>query len=184
MDPISNHGNSFSFYEKIYAVISWLSPKASFLKLISFLHAFLTACKPYEIDFLLSGSLAVFMHAQDPDLIIHDVDLACPESQFSLLEELMRYAHFQVQLRDYHVLQVTHKKLKIDLDSLEFWYRDIPMSTECCKINRHQIKILSLESLLAFYQMGVDTKYGHPEEFEKYSALKYKLDLMEELIDI
>ena len=32
--------------------------------------------------------------------------------------------------------------------------------------------------------MGVDAKYGHPEEFEKYSALKYKLDLMEELIDI
>lgn len=157
--------------------------KAHFQKLIPFVDEFITVCKPLKIDFLLSGSLAVFLHCQSPDLIIHDVDLACPESRFPFIEKILNESYFRVNLRTYHVLQVYHDDLKIDLDSLGYWYHDIPLKTELCNIQHHQIGVLALESLAAFYAKGVAAKAGRLEELEKYHALKAKQDILVALMD-
>ncbi len=94
----------------------------------------------------------------------------------SVLEE--RGLNFK--LKEWHVLQILKDGLKVELDSLEYWYQGFAMGQETLQIDNHKIQMLDLPSLKEFYKRGMEDAVNKTEENEKrkYEALRAKYNLL------
>jgi hypothetical protein len=90
--------------------------------LIEFFTEVLKVLDELGITPIFSGSLAVYYYTLDPNLSVNDIDLACSERHFEKIIEVLEELKFDYKLRDWHVLQICKKGLKIELDSIEYWY--------------------------------------------------------------
>jgi len=151
--------------------------------LIEFLTEVLKVLDELGITPFLSGSLAVYYYTREPNISVKDIDLACSERYFEKIIEVLEELEFDYKLRDWHVLQICKKGLKIELDSIEYWYQRIPTTGKSLKICENEVKILSLESLIEFYEMGMNDKAGKSHQKKKYEDLRRKYQLLKELIN-
>lgn len=132
---------------------------------------------------MLNGSLAVFAYTQDQDMAVNDVDLACSETEFPKIISALETGNVTYKLRDWHVLQILKDDLKVELDSLEYWYEDLPIACETLQIDDYRMSMLDLNSLREFYRRGMKDRAGQAMENEKakYEALKAKYEALEKL---
>jgi len=157
--------------------------KDKFLRLIEFFREVLDICSDLSIPLVLNGSLAVFAYTENQDMYINDIDLFCSETEFPRIMTVLEERNIDYKLREWHVLQILKDDLKIELDSMEYWYKDLPMDYETLQIDNCQITVLSLDSLREFYRQGVKDRVGKTNENEqiKYEALKIKLEALEKI---
>ncbi len=113
-------------------------------------------------------------------MVVNDVDLSCPEAEFLRIIDILEEQGIGYQLREWHVLQVLKDDLKIDLGSIEYWYKDLPIDCEILEIDDYRIRMLSLSTLCEFYRRGTEDRAKKTEENEKikYEALKEKYDAL------
>ena len=154
-----------------------------FARLIEFLKEVLDICSELDISPVLEGSLAVFAYTQDTEMTVNDVDLACSEKEFSKMISILEGRRIDYKLREWHVLQILKDDLKVELGSMEYWYKDLPINYETLRIDNYSIKMLALNSLKEFYRQGLKDRMHKPEETEKlkYEALKAKYEALERL---
>lgn len=157
--------------------------KDKFVRLIEFLKVVLSICDELSIIPVLNGSLAVFAYTKDQEMDVHDVDLACSETEFPRIINILEEQSIGYKLREWHVLQVLRDDLKIELDSIKYWYKDLPIECEILQVDNHSVNILGLHSLMEFYRQGMRDKVGKTDENEKlkYEALRSKLEALEKI---
>ncbi len=154
--------------------------KNKVLRLIEFFKEILDICNALDITPVLDGSLAVFAYTADQAMLVNDVDLSCPEAEFPRIIDVLEEQGKSYKLREWHVLQILRDDLKIELGSIEYWYKDLPIDCETLEIDDYRIRMLGLSSLTEFYRRGMEDRAKKTEENEKikYDALKGKYDAL------
>jgi hypothetical protein len=111
------------------------------------------------------------------------VDLACSETEFPKIISALETRRISYKLKEWHVLQILKDDLKVELDSVEHWYKDLPMVCETLQIDNYRINMLGLNSLREFYRQGTNDRANKTEENEKmkYEALKAKYEALEKV---
>ena len=155
--------------------------KGKFIRLIEFFREVLDLCGELNVVPMLNGSLAVFAYTANPEMDVNDVDLACSETEFPRIISVLEARRIDYKLKAWHVLQILRNDLKVELDSVEYWYQGLPMDCETLQVDNYQVRVLGLESLKEFYRRGLQDKAEKTGEGEKmkYEALKLKLDALE-----
>jgi hypothetical protein len=159
--------------------------KDRFLRLIEFCKEVLDICSDLGLSPILNGSLAVFAYTKDRNMIVNDVDLACSEKEFPKIISALEERSIRYKLKEWHVLQIWKDDLKVELDSLEYWYKDLSMVGEILQIDNHRINMVRLKNLKEFYQRGMKDTADKMEDNErrKYEALKGKYETLEKVKD-
>jgi hypothetical protein len=159
--------------------------KEKFVRLVEFFKEVLNICRELNIHPMLSGSLAVFAYTGNPEMDVNDVDLSCSETEFERIIHVLEERHFDYQLREWHVLQILRNDLKVEFDSVEHWYKDLPMDCETLQVDDYRVNMLSLNSLIESYRRGVKDRVQKSGEKErsKCEALKLKFETLEKIKD-
>ena len=159
--------------------------KDRFLRLIEFCKEVLDICSDLGLSPILNGSLAVFAYTKDRTMMVNDVDLACSEKEFPKIISVLEERSIRYKLKEWHVLQIWKDDLKVELDSLEYWYKDLSTVGETLQIDNHRINMVSLKNLQEFYQRGMKETAAKMEDNErrKYEALKGKYETLEKVKD-
>jgi hypothetical protein len=157
--------------------------KDKFVRLIEFFKVVLNICDELSITPLLNGSMAVFAYTEDQKMNVNDVDLSCSETEFPRIINILEERGIGYKLREWHVLQVLRDDLKVELDSMEYWYKGLPIECETLQMDNYEVNMLSLSSLMEFYRQGMRDRVGKTDENEKskYEALKLKLQALEKI---
>ncbi len=159
--------------------------KDKFIRLIEFLKEILDICNDLHITPTLDGGLAVFAYTKDENMIVNDVDLSCPEAEFPRIINVLEEKGISYKLREWHVLQILRNNLKIDLGSVGYWLKGLPLDYEILQIDNYKIKMLSLSSLTGTYKQAMEDRANKTEENEKikYEALKVKYEILSKIAD-
>ena len=140
----------------------------------------LEICDNLGVESIVDGGLAVFAYTQDSELVVGDIDTGFPEVDFPRMIKALEERGIEYKLMDWHVLRVLRDDLKIELGSVEYWYKDWPISLETLQLDTRQVKMLGLESLIEFYRRGMESKAKEANESEgkraKYEDLKAKYE--------
>ena len=157
--------------------------KDKFVRLIEFFKEVLDICGELHIRLVLNGSLAVFAYTENHEMDVNDVDLACSEMEFPRIISVLDESGIGYKLREWHVLQIVRDDLKVELDSVEYWYKDLPMDCETLQVDTYTVNILGLHSLMEFYRQGMKDRVEKAGENErmKYEALKLKFEALEKI---
>ena len=152
--------------------------KDKFLRLIEFCQEVLNICREVGVSPVLNGSLAVFAYTKNQGMSVNDVDLACSESEFPKIISVLEERSISYKLKEWHVLQILKEDLKVELDSVEYWYKDLSLFGETLQIDAHRINMLSLKDLKELYRRGIKDTAGKMEENQKrkHEALKEKYE--------
>jgi hypothetical protein len=157
--------------------------KDKFLQLIEFCKEVLDICSDLGISPILNGSLAVFAYTKNQGMNVNDVDLACSEAEFPKIISVLEERNISYKWKEWHVLQILKDDLKVELDSIEYWYKDLSLSSEILQIDNHRINMISLKNLQELYKRGMKDTANKIEENErrKYEALKGKYEVLEKV---
>lgn len=154
--------------------------KDKFLRLIEFCKEVLDVCHDLGISPILNGSLAVFAYTKNQELNVHDVDLASSEKEFPKIIAALEERGINYKMKEWHVLQIIKEDLKVELDSIEYWYKDLSIVGETLQIDSYHINMLDLKSLKECYRRGMNDTADKTEEKarRKYEALKVKYEAL------
>ena len=157
--------------------------KDKFQRVIEFCKEVLDICSDLDISLILNGSLAVFAYTKNQDMNVEDVDLACSETEFPKIISALEERGISYKLKEWHVLQVWKDDRKVELDSIEYWYKGLSMVAETLQIGEYKINMLDLNSLKEFYRRGMNDTVNKTEENEKrkYEALRAKYEALEKV---
>lgn len=157
--------------------------KEKFVRLIGFFKEVLDICGELNINPVLNGSLAVFAYTGNHEMDVNDVDLACSETEFPRISSALEERCIGYKLKQWHVLQIFRNDLKVELDSVEYWYKGLPMDCETLQVDNYQVSMLDLHSLMEFYRQGMKDRVVKTGENErmKYEALKLKFEALEKI---
>jgi hypothetical protein len=114
------------------------------------------ACAGLRLTPLLTGSLAVFGYTRNRAMRVNDIDLACSESAFPPLSAVLAERGMEVRVRAWRVLQVHKADLKVELDSLEYWFAGVPTDFETLVIDECVFNVVRLSSLKELYRRGLE----------------------------
>jgi hypothetical protein len=157
--------------------------KEKFVRLIEFFKEILDICGELNITPVLNGSLAVFAYTGNHEMHVNDVDLACSEMEFPRIISVLEERCIGYKLREWHVLQIFRNDIKVELDSVEYWYKGLPMDCETLQVDNYQVSMLGLNGLMEFYRRGLKDREEKTDTNEKmkYDALKLKFDALERI---
>jgi len=157
--------------------------KDKFVRLIEFFKEVLNICGELNITPVLSGSLAVFAYTEAQEMNVNDVDLSCSETEFPRIIHVLEERCIGYKLREWHVLQIIRNDLKVELDSVEYWYEGLPLDCETLQVDNYTVNMLGLNSLMEFYRQGMKDRAEKTGENEKmkYEALKLKFEALEKI---
>ena len=159
--------------------------KDKFPRLIEFFKEVLDICDELNIAPVLNGSLAVFIYTENQEMNVNDVDLSCSEMDFPGIMNALEARGIEYKLMEWHVLQVLKDDLKVELDSVEYWYKDLPTDCVTLQVDNHKVNMLTLSSLKEFYRQGMKDRAVKTDVNEKikYEALKLKFEALEKVKD-
>ena len=155
--------------------------KERFDRLLVFLGEILEVCIGLGVEPIVDGSLAVFAYTHNPELNVNDIDLGCPEAAFPRIGAALDAKGTKHRLREWHVLQILRDDLRVELGSIEYWYRDLPIECETLRIGGRLVKLLGLGSLKALYKRGLDNTAGNLDEGNnrfKHESYRVKYDAL------
>jgi hypothetical protein len=157
--------------------------KEKFVRLIEFFKEILGICGELNLTPVLNGSLAVFAYTGNHEMDVNDVDLSCSETEFPRIMSALEDRCIGYRLREWHVLQIFRNDLKVELDSVEYWYKGLPMNCETLQVDNYQVSMLGLNSLMEFYRQGMKDRAEKTGEDDKmkYKGLKLKFEALEKL---
>jgi hypothetical protein len=154
--------------------------KAQFIKLVEFCKDILDICNKLKIKPIIYGSLAVFVYTQNNKMDINDIDLLIPEKAFAKIIEALKARKIKYNHDEkWHTLQIFKEDLKIELDSIDFWQKDMPRDFENLDLYGKVVEILSLNTLKKVYkkasEISQDNPQGNKKKYEMLNILKIRV---------
>ncbi len=151
--------------------------KELFTQLKAFCKEILEICEQIKVSPIVYGSLAYFGYTKNKETQINDIDMLVPEDSFEKMIKILdkksiRY-HYSTK---WHTLQIFKEELKIELDSIDFWQKDLPQQFETFDFDGLIVNVVSLESLRKIYKKASEASKDNPEgnlkKFEVLRAIK------------
>lgn len=141
-------------------------------KLKNFAKKIVKVCKSVNVNPILYGSLLYSHYAKDKKVKINDIDFYVPEDSLEkiikiLKEKKIKHKYFP----KWYTLQMFEGKSKVELDSLEYWYKG-KKDFKNFDFNGLKIKSLSLKSLTKVYERASNSSDKPEKNREKYGVLK------------
>ena len=156
--------------------------KDKFVRLIDFLIEVLNVCKDINVQPVLDGSLAVFLYTKNKDIVVNDIDLSYPEKDYPRIESALIKSGFNAKIQEWHVLQVRKDDLKVEFSDTDYWYPGVPIEhQEYLVVGEHKLKILKLDSLISFYEIGLKNLKLDEEKQQKYQEVKTKYEMLKKV---
>jgi hypothetical protein len=155
--------------------------KEKYGRLLAYFKEVLEVCRGVGVDPIVDGSLVVFAYTKNHDIDVNDIDLACPEGAFPRIAAALFARGTNYRLREWHVLQVLKDDLRVELGSIEYWYRDLPIECGTLQLGDRIVRILGLSSLKTLYQRGLDNTATNLDEGNnrlKNEAYRVKYDVL------
>ncbi len=144
-------------------------------KLLNFATKIIKLCKTNDIELILYGSYLVKHYTKDKKLKINDIDLYVHEKDYKKIIPILEKNKIKFEYsKKGHTLIITENKLKVELDSIEFWYNG-PKKCIDFDFNKEKIKALSLEGLKHIYKKASEVS-------DKKEQNKIKYELLEKVI--
>lgn len=126
--------------------------KEHYKKLILFAKKIIKLCKTNKINLTVYGSFAHFNYTKDKNLNVNDIDFYVKEKDFSKLIKLLEKNKIKHKYSsNWRTLQIFNSDLRIEIDSLEFWYKG-KKDFSNFYFNGSKIKVISLKSLERLYK--------------------------------
>jgi hypothetical protein len=126
-----------------------------FSRLLAFYRDIVPVCQDLHIQPFLTGSLAVFAYTRNQMMRVNDLDLACSESVFPRLRDALVSHGMASEVRSWYVLQVRRDGLKVEFDSIEYWFAGVSIDHDTLIIDECVFNIIGLSSLRALYRRGL-----------------------------
>lgn len=126
--------------------------KELFKKLIPFSQKIIKICRENKVDPIIYGSFAHFYHTQDEELKVNDIDLYVSENSFKKIIHTLNNKKIKYKyVPEWHTLIIKEGKLRVEIDSFDFFYKNLSKSAS--KINFYGIKtkIIPLKNLEELY---------------------------------
>ncbi len=151
-----------------------------FSRLLAFYQDIIPVCHDLHITPLLTGSLAVFGYTRNPMMRVNDIDLACSESVFPRLSCALAAQGMESEVKAWHVLQVRKDDLKVEFDSIEYWFAGVPADYDTLIIDEYVFNVVGLSSLQELYRRGLAevARQRDPVSRAKYAAIAEKYALI------
>lgn len=135
--------------------------KEHFIKLKEFAKKVIKLCRKAGFEPVIYGSYAHFFYTRDESMNVNDIDLWIPESKYSLLIKLLNEKGIKYKYYEkWHTMSIENGKLKVEADSLDYWYKDIKRKLFPRKFNKidffgEPVKIITLKNMEAFYEVAL-----------------------------
>lgn len=148
--------------------------KRKFIRLMKFGKEIVDICKRAGINPIVYGSLAFFYYTKKKDIKVNDIDFLIPEDSFDKIIEILKKKKIKyVYSPEWHTLQIFKGDLKIELDSTDFWQKDLPKNFKRFNFNNLEIRAVALKSLIKIYKKASEVSKDNPEgNRKKYEMLK------------
>lgn len=148
--------------------------KEKFIQLISFTKEILDICKKLDIRPVAYGSLAIFAYTKNKKISVNDIDFLIPQNNFKkIIPELIKKKIKYRYSTKWYVLQIFKGNLKIEMDSVEFWQKDLSNKFNDFNFNGLNIRVISLNNLINIYKkLSEISKKKSEEKRKKYLMLK------------
>jgi len=148
------------------------SNKEFFVRSKAFCEQVLDICNKVGITPVAWGGLAYFGYTKDENTVIKDIDLLIPEDSFEKIIRVLEKKKIRYKYSaKWHTLQMFKNDLKIDLDSMDYWYKG-PRDFKDFDFDGLRVKTLGLEGLMSVYEKALASKDKHEEYHKKFEALK------------
>ncbi len=153
------------------------SNKEHFIKLKKFADETLYFCNKIGILPIAYGSLILFGYTKNDKIVVNDVDFLIPEGAFEKIIKILKKKKIKYNYsKEWHTLQIFKGKLKIELDSIEFWQKNLPKDFEKFNFDGLIVKAVSLNSLKEIYkkasEISKDNPHGNLKKFMELQRLK------------
>lgn len=153
------------------------SNKEYFTKLKKFANEILNFCNKIGISPIAYGSLILFGYTKNDKSVVNDIDFLIPEEAFEKIIKVLKKKKVKCNYsEEWHTLQIFKGKLKIELDSIDFWQKDLPKDFEKFDFDGLIVKAVSLNSLKAIYKkaskVSKDNPHGNLKKFRELQKLK------------
>ena len=121
------------------------SNKNKFIKLLNFFEEIVRICKGIRIEPIIYGSLAVFIYTKNNDIKVNDIDALVQEKDFGKIIKTLKERKIKFKYdKKWHTMHIFKDKHKIELDSIEYWLKDLPHNFKKLNFNGISIKILNI----------------------------------------
>lgn len=147
--------------------------KKIFNGLVLFCKRIFKICNEIGVEPVAYGSLAYFFYTKDKNLIIKDFDFLIPEKSFKKIIKVLKKENIKYKYSpEWHTLEIFVKNLKIDLDSVDYWYKDFK-KFERFELEGLTMKVVSLNELIEIYKKASqNAKNKKRAYYKKYNKLK------------
>ena len=152
------------------------SNRKLFIRLVGFCKEIVLICKRWDIEPIIYGSLAVFVYTKNLRMKVNDIDMLVKEKDFSKLIEALKEEGIKFNYdKKWHVLQIFKDDLKIELDSVDFWQKDLHLDFKELDLYGLTVKLLSLNALKDVYRRASEVSQDKPLENKKKLNMLNKL---------
>lgn len=135
--------------------------KVHFMRLIPFAQKIIAICREAGIRPVIYGSYAHFYHTRDEKMKVNDIDLWIPENKYPALLHLLTTSKIKYHyVPEWHTLIIKNGKLRVEVDSIDFWYRDLKKKPfekvfDSCNFYGVEVQVITLKNLEKFYQVAL-----------------------------
>lgn len=124
----------------------------------------------------------MFLYTKNDDILVNDIDLSHPEKDYPKIEFALNEAGLNAKIQDWHVLQVRKDDLKVEFGDTDFWYPGVPIvHQDYLEVGDHKLKILELDSLISFYEIGLKNLNLDKDKKQKYHEVKTKYEMLKKV---
>jgi hypothetical protein len=147
-------------FEKIKTQI-YPKNKEHFKKLIPFAQKIISLCRDVGINPVIYGSYAHFVHTRDESMQVNDIDLWIPEKKYPTIIKLLEINRIKYKYYPkWHTLIIEKGTLKVELDSLDYYCRDLnkkpyPKKFDTIDFYGNEMKVMKLDILEKFYEVAL-----------------------------
>lgn len=141
--------------------------KEHYKKLINFSKRVIKLLNQNKIQTFIYGSFSHFYYTRDSKLKINDIDIFVKEKNYPKILKLLEKEKIKYEYsKEWHTLQIKNGKLKVELDSKDFWYHG---NEDFKQFNffGEKTKIISLLSLKKQYKIAYKKSKDNKEKIKK-----------------
>ncbi|MGV8161918.1 MAG: hypothetical protein ACP5N2_01120 [Candidatus Nanoarchaeia archaeon] len=128
----------------------------------------LDALAEVKVSPIVYGSLSYFGYTQDKESTINDLDFLIPEDSFDSVKMILskKGIHFDYSAEE-HCITVIDGKVKIELDSKEFYFQNLSEKCQNFNFNGLKVRSVSQNDLIDRYRKSALLNLNKSAEYNK-----------------
>jgi hypothetical protein len=155
-------------------VTAYPKNKQNYLGLLKFGRKVQKICKHAGVNLIAYGSLVLLAYTKINNIIVNDIDFLVPESSFKKIINTFEKNKINYKYKPkWHTIIALKGKLKLEIDSIDFWHKNLRLRFRYLDFNGFKVKAVNLDSLTKIYKRASKVSHDNPERnLRKWRMLK------------